>query len=166
MKNKEEVWKIIPDFEDYQVSNFGNVLSLKRNIPKILKKNNKTNGYISVSLSKKGFIKQFNIHILVATCFLNHKSGSYERVVNHIDNNKKNNNIDNLEIISQRQNTSFKKKSSSKYIGVYWHIRDCVWGSQIHINKQKKHLGYFKTEIEASNAYQKALQEIKNNSNK
>jgi hypothetical protein len=79
-------------------------------------------------------------------------------VVNHKDFNKLNNNLDNLEIITQRQNTNKKHlKSSSQYIGVFWNKQNKKWKSQIRINKKIKYLGYFVNEIDAHNAYQNAL---------
>ena len=48
-----EIWKFIPNYEDYQVSNLGNVKSLKYSKERLLKTNFSGKGYLSVHLSKK-----------------------------------------------------------------------------------------------------------------
>jgi len=101
------------------------------------------------------------VHRLVAECFLNHKRCGFELVVNHIDFNKTNNKLDNLEIVTNRENSNKKHlKSSSKYIGVYWSGLNNKWRASISINSRNKHLGLFTDELEASKAYQKELLNI------
>ena len=82
-------------------------------------------------------------------------------VVNHIDLNKKNNNLSNLEIVSNRENSNRKHlKSSSNYTGVSWDKNKRKWQSQIKINNKNIFLGRFNNELEASNAYQKELNKL------
>ncbi len=165
----KEIYKDIPNYEGfYQVSNLGNVKSLARvsskgsNLKeKILTPVNTANGYAQFSLYVLGEKRRFYTHQLVAMTFLNHTPDGYTSVVDHIDNNPKNNNLDNLQIISHRKNTSKDKKGgTSQYIGVSWYKRTKKWHSQICINGKITHLGYFKTEIEAHEAYQNKLKEI------
>lgn len=165
-----EVWKDIPEYEGlYQVSNLGNVRSLDRVCSrgrklkgKVLKAAFCSAGYFGVALSKNGKGKTITIHKLVAYAFLNHKPCGYKLVVNHIDINRENNNLYNLEIITQRENTNQKHiKSSSKYTGVYWNKSTKKWRSNIRINGRKKHLGYFTDEKEAAQSYQNELNKIK-----
>lgn len=166
-----EIWKNINNFEGYQISNFGNVKSLSRIIlnrgilpfsskEKILKQNlNK--GYFYVSLSKNGKVKTLLVHQLVAIEFLNHTPEKFVLTVNHKDFNKQNNKLENLEIVTVRENSNQKHiKSSSKYTGVHWVKNKKNWRSTITINGKNKYLGSFKNEIDASNAYQKALNEL------
>lgn len=167
-----EIWKNVKDYEGiYQVSNFGNVKSLKRHIKngysgrwvdeKILKKQKNKEGYLVISLNKCNNRKLGFIHQLVAIAFLNHKPCGYKLVINHKDFNRDNNIVENLEIVTSRQNTNQKHlKSSSKYVGVYWHKASKKWHSSIRINNKIKHLGLFDIEEDASDAYQKKLLEI------
>lgn len=156
----EEIWKTIEGFEDYQFSNHGRVKSLKFNKEKLLKPLFIKVGYYIVSLSNSKKQSKF-IHQLVATAFLNHKTCGYKLVVNHKDFDKLNNNVDNLEIVTARENTNKKHiKSSSKYTGVSWHKKYNKWWAQINIKGKGYHLGFFLNEIEASEAYQNKLKEL------
>jgi ribosomal protein L15E len=68
--------------------------------------------------------------------FLNHTPCGYKIVVDHIDNNiKTDNRLENLQLITQRENVSKDiKNTSSKYIGVCWHKKAKKWRSSIQIN--------------------------------
>jgi hypothetical protein len=106
-----EVWKDIPEYEGlYQVSNLGNVKSLDRVDSigrkvkeKFLKTALSSSSYFLVGLFKDGIGKTFNTHKLVAIAFLNHKPCGHKLVVNHINRNRLNNNLYNLEIITARE---------------------------------------------------------------
>lgn len=111
----EEIWKPIKGYEElYEVSNLGNIKSVKRKAKnrgkgkrvireRILKPSmDRPNGYYQIKLSKNGKLKTFKIHKLVIEHFLNKISKGL--VVNHIDGNKLNNNINNLEICTQKDN--------------------------------------------------------------
>lgn len=102
---ENEVWKDIKGYEGlYQVSNLGRVKSLKRyeksgqktrlRSEKILKQNNAM-GYNYVILSKCSKLKSYRIHRLVAETFISNLQQLPQ--VNHIDGNKTNNCVDNLE---------------------------------------------------------------------
>lgn len=101
----QEIFIPIPDFEDYQVSNTGKVISTKRNKAIELKpditKHNHTS-YARVTLSKEGKTYRFSIHRLVAFSFLDNPDNL--PFINHIDNNGLNNNISNLEWCTQVEN--------------------------------------------------------------
>ena len=156
----EEIYKDVIGYEGiYQVSNLGNVKYCKTGLIRnyYLEKT----GYYSITLRKNGIGKTRKVHQLVAESFLNHKRCGFELVVNHIDLDKTNNKVDNLEIVTNRENSNRKHlKSTSKYIGVHWNKEDKKWKSGIMINGKTKHLGYFTSELEASQAYQKALLNI------
>lgn len=110
-----EVWKDIPDYKGlYQVSNFGNVKSLKGK-EKILKPQPNNNGYLRVGLSKNGNCIQFFVHRLVASAFL--KNDNNLPCINHKDENPSNNHVDNLEFCNHTYNMNYgsiiERKSKS-----------------------------------------------------
>ena len=157
MGQQREEFRSISGYEGlYEVSNFGNVKSLTND--KILKPCLGSRGYYMVRVYKDNKGNTMSIHILVAMAFLGHKPDGYKIVVDHIDNNKLNNHVSNLQLISNRENTSKDKKNgTSKYTGVTWYNASNKWLAQIAINSKKKNLGLFETEDEAHEAYQKAL---------
>lgn len=108
----EEIWKDIEGYEGlYQVSNLGKVKSLDRTIitrkgyiqffkGKMLDYSKRKNncGYYRVSLSGKEYL----VHQLVAKTFI---LNPYEKSdVNHLDGNKSNNNVENLEWCTHIEN--------------------------------------------------------------
>lgn len=156
-----ETFKPIPNYPDYQVSNIGRVKSLKKGKEKILKAGTDSHGYLIVTLCSEGKRKTKNIHQLVAVAFLGHNPNSHALVVNHVDFDKLNNHLSNLEIVTQRTNSNLAHiKSSSKYTGVSWYKRDKKWCARIAVNGKCKHLGYFDSEEQASGAYQSDLNKI------
>ena len=103
---KEEIWKDIPGYEGlYQVSNQGNVISLHSGSKKILSPFVRKNGYTFASITKDKKKKTFSVHRLVALAFLPNPK-NYP-VVNHKDENPKNNNVDNLEWCTQKYNCNY-----------------------------------------------------------
>jgi hypothetical protein len=160
-----EIFKDIPGYEGiYQVSNLGNVKSLKTQKEKILKscKSDKSHGYKLVVLRKDSKSKTYTVHQLVAMVFLNHKPCRYKFVINHKDFNRTNNNVNNLEVITMRENSNKKHlKSTSKYTGVSFCKKSKKWISQIYYNNKHIYLGAFNTEKEASIYYKNAIVSIK-----
>jgi hypothetical protein len=167
-----EIWKDIPGYEGfYMASTHGRIKSIERvsnaNLRyktvfkgKILKGRPDGHGYEKVALWNYGKRKDFRIHKLIAITFLNHKPNGMTHVVDHIDANKLNNNINNLQIITNRENCSkgWAGKKTSQYTGVYKCQK--YWIAQITINWKCKQLGKFKNEHDAHLAYQKALKEL------
>lgn len=109
----EEIWKDIKGYEGlYQVSNFGNVKSLDRYI--INKNGDKqyfpgkylnqgiSDNYLKVILSKNNKQRTFRVHILVARTFIPNPENKPE--VNHMDGDKSNNRVDNLEWNTRSEN--------------------------------------------------------------
>tara|TARA_R110000824_G_C14906141_1_gene645997 strand:+ start:128 stop:628 length:501 start_codon:yes stop_codon:yes gene_type:complete len=161
----KEVFKDVLNYEGiYQVSDLGNVKSLKFGKERVLKQCINANGYLKVNFIKFKKTKSYKVHQLVAMAFLNHKPCGLKLVVNHIDFNRTNNYLCNLEITTQRENASQKHlNSSSKYTGVCWDKSNKKWRSQITINGKNKCLGRFKNELDASKAYQIALNNVLKN---
>jgi hypothetical protein len=112
----KEVWKDIPNQPGYQISTLGRVKSLKWGGEKILKLN-ATNKYLNVCLSNKGKIRVVMVQILMAETFLGKKI--YDRTcVKYLDDNHKNNCLDNLKVISKykdRQTYKMKHYKSRQY---------------------------------------------------
>ena len=173
---EKEIWKDIPGYEGYyQVSSLGRVKSLERVVGhtrhgeytlkgKIRKLSLNTQGYLIVRLSNGGIVKTIKVHKLVAMAFLNHEPCGYKEVVDHIDNNTQNNRLDNLQLITNRENTSKDRSGySSSYIGVSWYKPYKKWRASIHVDNKKKHLGYFTDEYDAHLAYQNELKKYLDN---
>ena len=167
-----EIWKEVKGFKDYEVSNFGRVKSIARIViysngvsrsysEDILRGSINKQGYRKVRLYKDKKGKTRTVHQLVAVAFLNHKPSGMKLVVDHMDNNPLNNNLNNLQVITQRKNMSKDKKGcASQYTGVSWDKRDSKWCARILIKGSTKFLGRFKDELQAAEAYQTALKEI------
>lgn len=159
-----EVWKSIKGYEGlYEVSNLGNVQSLNYNKTKQTKKLKPLfcKEYHRVCLYNDIGKTHKSIHVIVAETFLNHTSCGMQLVVNHINFNKIDNRVENLEIVTNRENTNKKHlKSSSQYIGVSLHKSSKKWQSNIFFKGKLKYLGLFDNEIDAHNEYQKALNNL------
>lgn len=161
-------WKDIKGFEGfYQVSNNGLVRSLDRvdssgrNLKgKYLSLNSLSgSGYAFVSLSKFNIPNQRYIHQLVAEAFLNHTVDGHGMVVDHIDNNKLNNIVKNLQVITSRENSSKEKRSTNRYTGVRKTPYN-TYRAEIRVNGKKVCLGSHKCETKAYVMYQKKLNEV------
>jgi len=117
-----EIWRPIKGYEGlYEVSNFGRVRSLDR----IVENKNKGSwrcrltrgrvlcpgdngskiGYLFVNLSKNGKTREFYIHRLVAEAFVDNPNN--HTIINHKDENGKNNRADNLEWCTQKYNCNY-----------------------------------------------------------
>lgn len=105
----EEVWKDIKKYEGlYQVSNLGRVKSLNYNRSgkeRILKYGINTQGYLIVCLCVNKQRKIFAVHRLVAETFIANTNNLPQ--VNHIDENKYNNCVDNLEWCDSKYNNNY-----------------------------------------------------------
>lgn len=117
MKSKNfEEWRVIEGFENYEVSNLGNVASLnyrhagKREL--LALKADKT-GYKKVLLYKEGKRKKISVHRLVAEAFLPRVDGF--EFVNHKDENKLNNVVDNLEWCDKAYNNNYGERKEKVF---------------------------------------------------
>ena len=119
-----EEWKDVVGFEGYyQISNLGNIRGLDRKVKSSRSKSGfrtvksrkiKTHidkyGYVSVRLRKEGKTKAFTIHRLVALAFIPNPNNFPS--INHIDENKLNNNVQNLEWCTVRYNNLYNGRQN------------------------------------------------------
>ena len=132
MNNELEIWKSIKNYETlYEVSDLGNVRSLDRVIETIRRIGGKTvkintkykgkqlklslcdTGYLKVVLANNGTHISYSVHKLVAIAFLNHTPCKFKIVVDHIDEDKINNIVNNLQLLTSKENT-IKSKNKLK----------------------------------------------------
>ena len=154
----EEIYKKIEEYENYEISNQGNVRNI--NTGRILKPRKDTNGYYFVHLYKNGIRKQFKIHRLVGFAFIPNPQNLTE--IDHIDRIRTNNSITNLRWISKSNNLRNRpkfKNSSSKYMGVCFHKRAGKYQARIQINDKRKHIGYYEKEEDAAKAWDDYIKE-------
>ena len=154
-----EVFLPIEGYENYFVSNFGNIKNSKTN--RIMKQDTHKQGYKRITLSKNGKWKKFSIHRLVGLAFLENPDN--KPMIDHIDNNTSNNNVKNLRWATSKDNLANQgkyKNNKSGFKGVSFHKHRNKYRAQIKINDKIKHLGYFETAEEASVAYEAKAKEI------
>ena len=168
-----EEWREVPGYKDlYEVSSLGRVKSIPRKIcnhqgcyiskEKILKPILSRKYYLVILSNSYLNIKQTKaVHQLVAMAFLNHIPCGYKLVVDHINDNPQDNRVENLQLITQRENAyKTQGKGSSKYKGVSWDKDRNKWVARININGKNIYLGGFNNEEEAHQAYQNKLKTI------
>lgn len=156
---KQEVWKEVVNYQGhYMLSVNGDVKSLKRHREIILKPILNRDGYGTVHLSLNGEKIKRTIHQLMAEAFLGHVPCGFELVVEHKNHIRTDNRLENLEIITARENGNQKHiESTSRFTGVSLRKSSKKWKSQIFVNGKMKSLGVFDTEEEASEYYENAL---------
>lgn len=126
--DSKEVWKDVIGYEEiYQVSNLGRIKSVDRvakhkfgtmNLKERILKPGVVKGYFNVILTNSfGALNNCKVHTLVAESFLGPRPK--DCIVDHIDNNSKNNFEVNLQYITVRENLTKDKMGTSKYPGVY-----------------------------------------------
>jgi hypothetical protein len=159
-----EIWRIISDFPNYEISNLGNIknistgCNLKFSIVKPSKSSNKKHKiYNGVKLVNNKINKNKLVHRLVATTFI--PNPDKKMYVDHIDGNTINNVVSNLRWATASENRAncvqsnvLKHKGISK-VGTKYRAR-------IQVDDKRKCLGLFETIEQAFDAYKKAAIEI------
>lgn len=118
-KTEEEVWKTYPDYSFIEVSNLGRVRTKDRYVlngknskrlvkGQVLKQQLLPNGYIQVHFRVDGKYAHLYIHRAVAICFIPNPNNYPE--VNHIDCDRTNNRVDNLEWCTPEYNIAYREK--------------------------------------------------------
>lgn len=110
------------------------------------------NTYYAASKNKE--LKTVRMHRLII-------NAPYGKQVDHINGNGLDNRKENLRLVDNNQNQWNRHNISgkSKYKGVHWNKANKKWHSQIRVYGKRLHLGYFKDEIEAARAYDKAAKD-------
>lgn len=162
-------WKPIRDYEQlYEISNCGDVRSIGYYLTKgirVLKKCIDRYGYILYGLRKDGKTKTFRAHRLVWEHFGNSQRDGVRLQIDHIDNDKINNRIDNLQLLSGRQNmaklmaTKRSNKKEKLPLGVHHYNKN--YSARVFLKGKRVYLGTFKTIEEASQVYENALNNYK-----
>lgn len=169
----KEIWKDVPNYEGiYQVSNHGRVKSLSRLInwrgvkkptkEKILSQSKNSEGYVCHVLHKDKSKKHVKAHSLEFEVF----NGKYDKTkfeIDHIDNDRGNNKLSNLRLVTRAQNCmnrALYKNKSSKYKGVHLRKDTGKYRAIIRVNQKNINIGQFDTEIEAAKAYNKKAGDI------
>ena len=160
----EEIWKDIEGYEGlYEVSSYGRVRSLGQFVNhnyggyayrkgRILKPGLGSKKYLSVTLSKNGIQKQYSVHRLVAQAFIPNINNL--PIINHKDENKLNNCVDNLEWCDYKYNVNYGNRLNKFYDS---RIKSGYMNPE-HLGLDKKTIAYL-----ASKAYRKREKEKKNN---
>jgi hypothetical protein len=155
----DEVFLPIDGFPNYEVSNYGNVRNIKKNI--ILKPYLRE-GYGVVDLFFHGKNRSPTlVHRLVITTFEN--NNDHKPFVDHIDNNKSNNCLFNLRFVTYRENNfnkSMRSDNSSGIKGISWRKDLNKWRAYININNKRIYLGSFDDINDAKKARQKKAREL------
>lgn len=155
-----ENWVQVKGFSGYEVSDKGRVRSHKRKFKyrDNIVKPTLDRGYYHVRLVRDdGARKNIKIHRLVAINFI----GESELHVNHKNGKKQDNNLENLEFVTDRENRNHREKNKTKLTGAYKSAYNNTWRAHC------KHKGRFipigcgyATELEAHQAYLKKIAEL------
>jgi hypothetical protein len=147
----------IPDYPNYTINPKGKVINIKTGNPL---GGTMRRGYLSMGLVNDDGPKEFRLHVLLATCFIPNPDN--KTIVNHKDRDKSNYSLDNLEWATTTQNNRNRTKSngcSSQFQGVTWHKQTNKWKAYIKKDNIMYNLGYYKDELEAAKAYERAARE-------
>lgn len=137
------IWKPITDFEDlYEISSNGEVRSIHPRFKNksVLKQGTHFKGYKQVTLCKKGVQKTFSVHRLVASAFIPNPDNL--PCINHKDEDKTNNNVENLEWCSYYYNNVYgqrlTKSALKRGIPVRCIETDTVYPSAYYAQRETK----------------------------
>ena len=112
-----EEWRQVEGYDKYLVSSLGRTKSLKHTEARILKTFVNNKGYERVCLCKHGEARYFLVHRLVAAAFCPNDDPENKTTIDHIDGNTLNNRADNLQWMSQGDNTRayFERREHNGY---------------------------------------------------
>jgi len=147
----EEIFKTIEGFSNYSVSNLGNVANQKTGRILTIRLNRGGYNIVDFSLNGKKYTKQ--VHRLVAKAFIENPCN--KPCVDHIDNNRTNNNVNNLRWVTKSENSmnaSLSSNNTSGIKGISFHKASNKWQAIIQLNGKNKHIGLYNTKEDAIEA--------------
>lgn len=131
---ENEVWKDIPNYPSYKASNLGRLLSYKRDIKGKLLKCANFNGYRRVLLKQNNKFVSRLVHQIIAITFIENPYNYKE--INHINLNKSDNRVENLEWCDRKQNMSHFFKYGNRKV---------LKGEMVHFSKlTEKNIKYIR----------------------
>lgn len=151
----EEIFKKIENNENYSVSNLGKI------------RNDITGSFLKGCLHNKGYIyvsldgKKYRIHRLIAIAFIPNPDN--KEFIDHINNIRDDNRIENLRWATgteNKQNSKISSNNTSGSKGVCWRKDNNKWRAYIMINGKKVHIGCFDNIEDAIKARQEKAKEI------
>lgn len=158
----KESWKKVLGTQSYFVSSLGRVKTVKNGREHIQKLYERDNGYLSCNVYYEGVQKTKEIHILVAEAFLGERPSS-QYVINHIDGNKTNNHLSNLEYITYAENTQHAFDTGLNVSGEN-HPNSTISNKQVVLMKFLIKLGYSDKDIaERFEIAQRTVNRIRHN---
>ena len=142
----EEIWKAVPGYPTYSVSNLGNVIGPYGSVlqPAIRK------GYYSITCSQNRTTKNMDIHRMVAMAFLPNPENL--PTVDHKDRNRLNNDVQNLRWAT-RSAQAYNRRSRSKLYPKGVGKSGDRFKASVRLDGQQFHLGVFDTVEEAAAMY-------------
>lgn len=161
----EELWKVIPEFNFYEVSNCGRIRCKERKVKReksgdyiykehFLKPVDNGNGYFRVMLKQEGRKKKFYVHRLVAMAFISNPDN--KPYINHIDNNPSNNRVENLEWCTHQENMDWMISQGRNK-------RNGIWLKHLHESQEKYYKPVIGINIKTGEELHfKYLNEVKN----
>lgn len=164
----EEIWKDIPDYPNYQVSNYGNVRNLHffshrktkrdygvRNLT-LLKHNA---GYYTVHLHKDGKMRTFLVHRLVAMCFIPNPENKPE--IDHINTNRADNRVENLRWVTPQENLDNPISHKRMWEGYRKKVPGMFVGGKSPLSKRVVQLDLYGRVIKVWDSVSDACREMK-----
>ena len=134
-----ELWMPVPNYENYEASNLGNVRNKKTG--RILNPSMTKSGYMVLCLRTENKTKCFNLHSIIALTWVENENPKINTEVHHIDHNKSNNRADNLKWVSRAENiyygtnditvcSNYLSKEITKLMNEYGHGLDLKKASE------------------------------------
>lgn len=137
----------------YKVSNYGNIYCKTKN--EVIKQTRHPKGYMQTNIKLNGQWKTHRVHRVVLETFKGLPIGDCNHG-NHINGNRQDNRIENLEWVSNRENASHSTARqltrTSNYPGVSYSNNHSRYIAQVYHNKKNKYLGLFNNELDAYEA--------------
>lgn len=156
MKTRKERWAKVPNIDgEYMISDLGNMVNVKsgKKVGHIGQ-----DGYWHFTGRVNGKVKDFKLHQLVYNAFGGGEYDGREIVIDHINRNRSDNRIENLQLLKFRDNVNKDiEVGRSGVLGVSWNTEKQRWLAQISLADRRYALGYRRTITEAKLLYDNAL---------